>query len=340
MATVVYDFGHGRDTWENGGGKGVRHNGKVYEEHDANVRVGLKVIAILKEHGVSVEMSQAPHGLDSSLTSRTNDAKNSKGCKVFISNHHNAGSRGVKGACVFAWGENSPKSHALQKAIRDAYKDAGIELHGSGIHYGEIGSWTNFHINRETRFSPFATVLIENGFMTNPDEFELIFGSKKDSHSDKVAKAQAKGVLSHLGVKYHEKEADKATEKPEAGIDYNKGIGIVKIETDFLNLRSEKSLDSKVVKVLEKGQSFYAYEQDGKWFRLGGNTWVSEGSKGDLVSFKKHPKKSQPKEPKKDVYRVIVDGEQRGAYSEDSNILDQIKQAMPHLKEDIQIEKV
>ena len=48
---VGIDIGHGENTWEAGGGKGVRKNGKAYEEHHFNSAVGQLVDKRLKEHG-------------------------------------------------------------------------------------------------------------------------------------------------------------------------------------------------------------------------------------------------------------------------------------------------
>ena len=66
-------------------------------------------------------------------------------------------------------------------------KDRGIKESGNSL-----------GILRETKMS---AVLVECGFMTNPQEAELL---KSDAYRKKVAKAICRGVCLHFGVKYQE----------------------------------------------------------------------------------------------------------------------------------------
>jgi N-acetylmuramoyl-L-alanine amidase len=338
--SVVLDYGHGSNTWENGGGKGVRKNNKVYEEHDFNSDVGTRVKKILEAHGVKVYESQPAGGYDRSLTSRTN-LYFKVNADMLISFHANAGVASASGACVFAW-KGASNSNRMADLVVKHMKAQGIDLHGNGRHNSYYNSWTNFHITRETAEANKPAILIEHGFMTNSRDFENIFGKNANSYRQKCAVADAKAILEYLGIAYKSNTAEKAYKPTEE--DYNKGrIGRVTITTPSLNFRKDKSLNAGIIKTLKEGQSFYVYAKDGKWYNLGGG-WASAGSDGSLMDvdmFPAKPKpKPQPKEPKKTVYRVIVNGEQVGAYSEDSNVLAQIKSAMGHLKDDIKIEKV
>lgn len=338
MAYVALDYGHGRNTWEKGGGKGVRHGGKVYEEHDFNADVGERVRKILQAHGVKVLVTQPAQGNEVSLSARTNKA-NRAGVDLFVSFHANAGVASASGACVFAW-KGSSKGAKIQDLIVRNLKAQGIDLHGNGKHISQRGSWTNFHVVRETKM---PAVLIEHGFMTNARDFDNIFGKNKEAYRQKCAIADAKAILAYFGIKYDSgKSKGKASGdwkayKPTPE-DYKRGrIGRVKITTPRLNFREGKSLDSKIIKVLGGGGIYYCYDVDGKWHNLGGG-WASAGSKGDLLEFVPFP--PQPKEPKKSVYRVIVNGEQVGAYAEDSNVLAQAKKALADGDKSIVIEKV
>jgi N-acetylmuramoyl-L-alanine amidase CwlA len=46
-------------------------------------------------------------------------------------------------------------------------------------------------------------------------------------------------------------------------------IGVLTIKSDSLNFRESKSLNSKIIKVLKKGESYKVYSIDKNWFSLG-----------------------------------------------------------------------
>ncbi|MCA1058128.1 N-acetylmuramoyl-L-alanine amidase [Rossellomorea aquimaris] len=200
MPTVILDPGHGTDTYENGGGKGVKVGGKVYEEHDFNSDVALRIEKILKTHGVKVVFSQNPYSKDVSLTSRTNLAKRIIP-NMFISIHANAGASSVEGICVFAW-ENATNSNRMADLVVKHMKADGIKTHGNGRHYSMLNSWTNLHITRELAKVNLPGVLIEHGFMTSKSDFENIFGKYSNSYRQKCAVADSKAILEYLGIKY------------------------------------------------------------------------------------------------------------------------------------------
>jgi N-acetylmuramoyl-L-alanine amidase len=337
---MVISIGHGEDTWEKGGGKGVRKNGRVYEEHDANVHLALKVKKLVEAHGIKVTLVQSPNAKDVPLKTRT-DKANALGVDLYWSIHHNAGVASASGACSFYW-HTSSVGKKLSYALASNMKKRGIDLHGNGVHASMRGSWTNFHEVRETKM---VAVLTENGFMTNSRDFENIFGKNQEAYHSKVAEAHAETIIeSFYGMKYDSGKSQVSGGYSPTAEDYKKGrIGRATVTTPMLNFRAGKSLDSKIIKVLKQGQSFYVYAKDGKWYNLGGG-WASAGSDGSLLRvemFPPQPKpKPQPKEPKKTIYRVIVNGEQVGAYAEDSNVLAQAKKALADGDKSIVIEKV
>ncbi|MFC0525768.1 N-acetylmuramoyl-L-alanine amidase [Pontibacillus salicampi] len=213
---VALDIGHGRDTWENGGGKGVVVDGKVYEEHDANAETALMVKEILEAHGVRVWLPQEPWERDRDLLSRTNEA-NRRGVDLYWSFHYNAGIPDAQGACAFYW-YTAGDAKKLAKRFGEYCRGAGVDTHGDGTHAGVPGTWTELHVNRETSMT---AILTENGFMTNHEDFENIFGSNKKQYRKMMARINAKCILSFFGISYQGDTSD----DPE----------VIKISNDFEN---------------------------------------------------------------------------------------------------------
>jgi N-acetylmuramoyl-L-alanine amidase len=341
---MIYDIGHGTDTWENGGGKGVRKNGKVYEEHTANSDVGERTVKILKAHGLKVYLVQKPMSKEVDLMARIRKA-NSMGVKLYWSSHFNAGIPSVKGVCAFYW-HTAKNSKRLAEEYAKNAKAMGFNTHGNGIHASERGSWTNLAVCRETSM---ASVLAENGFMTNSEDFEGIFGKYKESYRQGVAELQAKSILEgFFNIKYDESKFKKDNVKPNP--EYTTApedrIGEVAIGDLPMNYRKEPNFDSPVLRELPahygkdgKPHTVHLYEKKDFWLRLGAG-WISNKD-GKYATVKMYPEKpEQPKEPAKKVYRVIVNGEQVGAYSEDSNILEQARKAMREGKDEVLIQEV
>ena len=195
MAYIGLDIGHGVNTWENGGGKGVERNGKVYEEHDFNSKIAIATKALLEAQGHKVTYGlQQPNSKDMPLTARTNKF-NALGVDFVISMHANAGAESVDGRCVFYWHDHT-NSKKLAENIVKAIHDKGYSTHGNGLHASMTGSWTNLHMVRETKMT---AILIEYGFMTNAKDFEYIFGSKQNQYVKDMAEATVKGVQAYLG---------------------------------------------------------------------------------------------------------------------------------------------
>jgi N-acetylmuramoyl-L-alanine amidase len=210
---VGIDIGHGENTWETGGGKGVKKNGVVYEEHHFNASVGLIVEKRLKEHGFDTLMAQPAYKNDVNLTARTNKY-NAEKCDIVVSIHANAGVATADGACAFYW-HTSTAGKKLAQNIIDNFKAHvdGVGTHGNGLHASMKGSWTNLHMVRETHM---VAVLVECGFMTNANDFEYIFGKNKDKYVPQVAEAIVRGVCAYFGVKYHEPQKDAPVTVPVA----------------------------------------------------------------------------------------------------------------------------
>lgn len=222
MAYIGLDIGHGTNTWESGGGKGVVKNGRVYEEHDFNSKIAIATKALLEAQGHKVTFGvQQPNSPDTSLSSRTNKF-NTLGVDFVISMHANAGATSVDGRCVFYW-HNHSQSKKLAENIVKAIRDKGYSTHGNGLHASITGSWTNLHMVRETKMT---AVLVEYGFMTNSKDFEYIFGSKQGQYVKDMAEVTVKGVQAYLGLSTSLKAntTTTTTSKPTT----NTSTGIVK----------------------------------------------------------------------------------------------------------------
>jgi N-acetylmuramoyl-L-alanine amidase len=212
---IVLDAGHGEDTYERTGGKGVRHGGKVYEEHHFNADVIKHAKKQLRQHGFDVWFTQSPNEREIPLIERTNEA-NRLGADLFVSVHANAG--GGSGACSFAWHtSDDAKKFARQWVGNFSALVNGVELHGDGLHESRPKSWTNMHVCRETAMT---AVLLEHGFMDDYDnDFEYIFGNHTAKYRKQCAEAIAKTVCDYYGVKYR---AEKDESKPKATKDTQK----------------------------------------------------------------------------------------------------------------------
>jgi N-acetylmuramoyl-L-alanine amidase len=335
MAKVALSYGHGSNTYEDKRSKFVIKNGKVYEEHTHNYQVGVRVRDILKAHGVSVLEVQPANGKDVALSTRTKKA-NDWGADLYWSIHANAGTPSAKGWCAFWW-QGSKEGQKASRLYADEMKAIGLPMYSDGDYMSQRGTWSDFHELRETKM---VAVLTENGFMTNSEDFKKIF-LNEGNYYDKAAIGHAKAILRYFGIAYKGAEvASTPTAKP-ASVDTSKGIGVATVTVDKLNFRKDKSLSSPVVKVLEEGERYYVYQADGQWFNLGGG-WASAGSKGQYLKYTAHPEKPKPKPapPKSDTYRVILNGKQVGAYSEDSNVVQIVKEAIEDGVKDVSIEKV
>lgn len=195
---IEIDIGHGSNTFPSNG-KGVYKDGKGYAEHDFNSKVAIAMKAKLEASGFTVEYGpQKPNSPDVPLKTRT-DYYNAKKADLVFSIHANAGAENASGRCVFYWG-TSTESKKVAQAVANEIKAKGYSTHGNGLHAGEKGSWTNLHINRETNM---PAVLVEHGFMTNPNDFVLIFGSKQAQYVEDMADADARAVAKYFGVSYN-----------------------------------------------------------------------------------------------------------------------------------------
>lgn len=206
MAKLIgIDIGHGEDTWEVKHGKGIRKDGKDYEEHHFNASVGLIVEKRLKQLGFNTLLAQPAFKTDVPLINRTNQY-NKANCDLVISIHANAGTPKANGACAFYW-HTSDKSKKLADITMKHYLETvkGVGKFGTGSIASVPHTWTDFHMVRETHMD---AILVECGFMSNDNDFEYIFGAKKDTFIPQVTEAIVKAVCEYTGTKYSEQPKD------------------------------------------------------------------------------------------------------------------------------------
>jgi N-acetylmuramoyl-L-alanine amidase len=299
MPTVGNDIGHGSNTYENTGGKAVSINGKVYEEHDFNCRVGIALSRHLKRHGIGEKKIQQANCPEVSLTTRTN-YYNAQNVDVVVSNHANANSKKeVKGVCVFAW-HNHPESQRLQKYLVEEYKKMGFETHGHGEHESELGNWTDLHIVRSTKMT---AVLIENGFMTNPDDQKKIFFDM--SYAEKCAEAQAKALCKFFNIPYEEEvqvsSVSKAIEEDSADGKLTRGEkgSNVKLLNQMLNTleytrKTDDIFDQYTEAALKAFQKDHGLKQDAIYTSAVGKVMIEAiALKKERIQAVKLPEKNE-----------------------------------------------
>lgn len=198
---ILIDIGHGSNTFPNHG-KGVYQNGKGYAEHNFNSLVALKLKAKLEASGFEVTFGvQQPNSPDIPLHTRTKWAKDNK-VDFVLSIHANAGVPDASGRCTFYW-HTCAKSKRMAELIVKEIKAKGYSTHGSGLHEGQIGIWTNLHMNRvPTRDYGIPSVLIEHGFMTHKEDFISIFGNKQNQYVEDMADADARAIATYFKTPY------------------------------------------------------------------------------------------------------------------------------------------
>jgi len=103
MVWVALDAGHGHDTYERSGAKGIAKNGEVFEEHEFNATVVRYLREKLEYNGFNVLLTQPLFGWEVSLKERT-DLANQKDVDLFWSVHANAADNpSTRGVCCFYW---------------------------------------------------------------------------------------------------------------------------------------------------------------------------------------------------------------------------------------------
>ena len=197
MKKVVLDPGHGAET------PGKRSPDGTYLEHEFNLDMAGRIAQHLKRHEVEVIQTRTDeHELvsgdeNASLAKRV-EISNAAKPDLFVSIHSNASGDGTRWTEPNGYGIYTSKAgdtagrNIAAKAILKRVKESEIAFWGGGLHH-EL-----FYVLRNT-VAP--ALLIEHGFHTNKTEVELL---KSNVYRDKLAAADAKGILDYLGIAWQE----------------------------------------------------------------------------------------------------------------------------------------
>lgn len=169
----------------------------TYKEHEFALDIGNRIKKILERSGVEVSMTRTD-GSAVSLNTRCKMANAISGLNLYVSLHSNAvdstdgtGWNTAKGLSthIIAKGGNAEKA---ANAMVKRFQESGITVRNESVVV------SNFQVLRDTDA---PAVLVEHGFHTNKNEVALL---KTDSYRQKLAEAEAKGILDHLGLSYVE----------------------------------------------------------------------------------------------------------------------------------------
>ncbi len=187
--TVVVDAGHGGI---DAGKVGV--NGAL--EKEINLAIAKKLAARLEENGITAVLTREGDGGlydEDEANKKQQDMK--KRCAAIdsqepllaVSIHQNSYTESsVKGPQVFFY-ENSAQGQELAAALQEALNE-GLEIERPR----ESKANDSYYLLRKTKT---PTVIIECGFLSNPEEAEKLV---TDAYQEKVAKAVCSGILQYM----------------------------------------------------------------------------------------------------------------------------------------------
>ncbi len=169
---VVFDIGHGSDTWPPAKGISLPGGGS-FAEHDFNSAVAVKAKELAEKQGFEVLLTQSPGKPCVTLGSRTawvNAQHAKKPIDCLISYHANASdNKKASGWGVFHWYNSANGKRLAELWAKHAKALLPIPQWGTGIWQCKPGEWTNFDIVRKPVM---PCILIEHFFFTNLDELK------------------------------------------------------------------------------------------------------------------------------------------------------------------------
>lgn len=229
---IALDIGHGEDTWTVHHSKGIRKNGKDYEEHHSNAKTAILAEARLKELGFEIVMAQQPYKADVPLRTRTNFYDAQK-VDLIVSIHSNAGASSANGISAFHWHTSTKGKKLAETIMKHIDTVKGVDVFGKGVIPSVPNTWTNFHMCREPKA---PSVLMEFGFMTNPNDFEYIFGAKSEDFHTQCAEMLVKAICEYSGTQYKAHCEEKPVPKPNTPEEVNKGNYKVNKDDTFYSI--------------------------------------------------------------------------------------------------------
>lgn len=223
---IVLDAGHSASTFEKTGGKGVYYyeNGQklAFEEHSFNAKVVEYAKKLLEINDFDVLLTQPLNSeKEVYLRERTNLA-NKRKADLLISVHANAANaKSAKGHSSFYW--HTSQNGKKLALIWDKYANEILKNPCRGVHPCIPGTWTNFHMTRETNM---ISILLEHAFFTNDEERKLLMS---EEFQRKSAEVIALSVCEYYGVEFKKEEKKKEEKIVEIKpIELNKEFHIIK----------------------------------------------------------------------------------------------------------------
>jgi N-acetylmuramoyl-L-alanine amidase len=191
---VVFDIGHGSDTYPPSKGVGS------FAEHSFNAAVAVAAKELAEYNGFEVLLPQQPNAKEVPLGTRSswiNTEHRKSPILCLLSFHANAENTGkASGHCVFYWGTSTNGKRLAQIWNRLAKESLPIPQFGQGIWASQRGDWTDFHILRET-LPP--AILMEHFFYTNSAELAKC---NTPEFINLCAKVAVRAICEYAGVEY------------------------------------------------------------------------------------------------------------------------------------------
>lgn len=189
MKKVCLDPGHGVET------PGKRSPDGTYFEYEFALDMACRIRDILTRHGVAVTMTRMGDR-DVSLGNRVNIANRIPGLDLFVSLHSNAAGSGAqwmaaRGLVAYAYGD--AVSNRAAENIMARHKEAGVTVRNGG----KAAAGKHLYVIRKTNA---PAVLVEHLFHDNREDCALL---KDDKYRQKMAEADAKGILDFLCIQYN-----------------------------------------------------------------------------------------------------------------------------------------
>ncbi len=222
MKRVCLDPGHGVET------AGKRSPDGTYRECEFALDMAYRIKALLERHGVEVTLTRWDEH-DVSLAQRVKVANGIRDLDLFVSLHSNAAGSGAqwmnaRGLSVYVYASDS-RSTAAGQAVMDRQKAAGVTVRNGG----RPNDGSKLYVVRKTNA---PAILVEHLFHDNLEDVALL---KDDAYRQRMAEADAKGILDYLGIAWVDEKKEEITmedkNKPadwaKAAWDKAKALGVL-----------------------------------------------------------------------------------------------------------------
>ncbi len=202
---VVLDPGHGIET------PGKRSPDETYFEYEFNMDMAQRIKKHLARHGVEVILTREdehepvvhddPATMEKLSLAHRVKVSNDANPDLFVSIHSNAAGNGTdwtsaRGFSIYTSSAGDTKGRNIAaKAILARVEEAGITINGGLLH-------NRLYVLRNTDD---PAVLLEHLFHDNKEDLVLL---KDPAYREKMAVADAKGILDYLGIPWAEKPAE------------------------------------------------------------------------------------------------------------------------------------